>query len=75
MDFRHRRPDPQGQRRQTPQGSRHRVQNRAQLATDALGGKGYKIVNLELNSNGYQPYLRAPMMKARRWVQRQTPES
>ncbi|MDM8193567.1 DUF541 domain-containing protein [Pseudomonas koreensis] len=36
---------------------------RAQLATDALGGKGYKIVNLNLNSNGYpQPYLRAPMM-------------
>ncbi|MOA40648.1 hypothetical protein D3C78_1625430 [compost metagenome] len=38
---------------------------RAQLATDALGGKGYKIVNLNLNSNGYpQPYMRAPMMKA-----------
>ena len=39
---------------------------RAQLATEALGGKGYKIVNLNLNSNGYpQPYLRAPMaMKA-----------
>ncbi|AXK55622.1 MULTISPECIES: SIMPL domain-containing protein [Pseudomonas] len=36
---------------------------RAQLATEALGGKGYKIVNLNLNSNGYpQPYLRAPMM-------------
>jgi predicted secreted protein len=36
---------------------------RAQLATDALGGKGYKIVNLNFNSNGYpQPYLRAPMM-------------
>ena len=36
---------------------------RAQLATDALGGKSYKIVNLNLNSNGYpQPYLRAPMM-------------
>ncbi|MBK5539040.1 SIMPL domain-containing protein [Pseudomonas sp. TH05] len=36
---------------------------RAQLATDALGGKGYKIVNLNLNSNGYpQPYMRAPMM-------------
>jgi predicted secreted protein len=32
---------------------------RAQLATDALGGKGYKIVNLNLNSNGYpQPYMR-----------------
>lgn len=36
---------------------------RAQLATDALGGKGYKIVNLNLNANGYpQPYMRAPMM-------------
>ncbi|WP_339545769.1 SIMPL domain-containing protein [Pseudomonas sp. RA_35y_Pfl2_P32] len=36
---------------------------RAQLTTEALGGKGYKIVNLNLNSNGYpQPYLRAPMM-------------
>ena len=39
---------------------------RAQLATEALGGKGYKIVNLNLNTNGYpQPYMRAPMtMKA-----------
>ena len=36
---------------------------RAQLATDALGGKGYKIVNLNLNTNGYpQPYLRSAMM-------------
>ncbi|WP_260961151.1 SIMPL domain-containing protein [Pseudomonas citri] len=36
---------------------------RAQLATEALGGKGYKIVSLNLNANGYpQPYLRAPMM-------------
>ncbi|MES2871030.1 MAG: SIMPL domain-containing protein [Pseudomonadota bacterium] len=36
---------------------------RAQLATDALGGKGYKIVNLNLNSNGYpQPYMRSAMM-------------
>ena len=34
---------------------------RAQLATDALGGKGYKIVNLNFNSNGYpQPYMRGP---------------
>ncbi|MFS0828475.1 SIMPL domain-containing protein [Pseudomonas phoenicis] len=40
---------------------------RAQLATEALGGSGYKVVNLTLNSSGYpQPYLRsAPMaMKA-----------
>lgn len=36
---------------------------RAQLATDALGGKGYKIVSLNLNSNGYpQPYMRGAMM-------------
>ena len=36
---------------------------RAQLTTDALGGKGYKIVSLNLNSNGYpQPYMRAAMM-------------
>ncbi|MBC3300564.1 SIMPL domain-containing protein [Pseudomonas sp. SWRI18] len=40
---------------------------RAQLATDALGGKGYKIVNLNFNTNGYpQPFARggAMMMKA-----------
>ncbi|WP_460061615.1 SIMPL domain-containing protein [Pseudomonas sp. H2_H09] len=36
---------------------------RAQLATDALGGKGYKIVNLNFNTNGYpQPYARGAMM-------------
>ncbi|UVJ43305.1 SIMPL domain-containing protein [Pseudomonas sp. LS1212] len=36
---------------------------RAQLATEALGGKGYKVVNLNLNSSGYpQPYPRGPMM-------------
>jgi predicted secreted protein len=36
---------------------------RAQLATEALGGKGYKVVSLNLNSSGYpRPYLRsAPM--------------
>ncbi|WP_443691426.1 SIMPL domain-containing protein, partial [Pseudomonas sp.] len=27
--------------------------NRAQLVTDALGGKGYKLVNLNLNTSGY----------------------
>lgn len=40
---------------------------RAQMATEALGGTGYKIVTMNLNSTGYpQPYLRsAPMaMKA-----------
>ncbi|UZE30024.1 SIMPL domain-containing protein [Pseudomonas asplenii] len=36
---------------------------RAQIATEALGGKSYKIVNLNLTSGGYpQPYARAPMM-------------
>ncbi|SCY91861.1 MULTISPECIES: SIMPL domain-containing protein [unclassified Pseudomonas] len=36
---------------------------RAQLATEALGGKGYKIVNLNFNTNGYpQPYMRPQMM-------------
>jgi len=36
---------------------------RAQLATDALGGKGYKIVNLNFNTNGYpMPYARGGMM-------------
>ena len=36
---------------------------RAQLANDALGGKGYKIVSLNLNTNGYpQPYMRGAMM-------------
>lgn len=36
---------------------------RAQLATEALGGKGYKIVSLNFNTNGYpQPFMRAPMM-------------
>ena len=36
---------------------------RAQIATEALGGKGYKVVSLNLNSSGYpQPYMRAPMM-------------
>ncbi|RML93390.1 hypothetical protein APX70_03341, partial [Pseudomonas syringae pv. maculicola] len=36
---------------------------RAQLVTEALGGKGYKLVNLNLNTSGYpQPYLRAPVM-------------
>ncbi|MBM7061539.1 SIMPL domain-containing protein [Pseudomonas sp. UL073] len=28
---------------------------RAQLATDALGGKGYKLVSLNLNSGGFRP--------------------
>ncbi|WP_109514451.1 SIMPL domain-containing protein [Pseudomonas ovata] len=44
--------------------------SRAQLVTDAMGGQGYKVVNLNLNTSGYpQPYLRSPapmMMKADR---------
>ncbi|MGV8844434.1 MAG: SIMPL domain-containing protein [Pseudomonas sp.] len=36
---------------------------RAQLATDALGGKDYKLVNLNLNSAGFQP-VRAMQMDA-----------
>lgn len=36
---------------------------RAQITTEALGGKGYKVVSLNLNSSGYpHPYARAPMM-------------
>jgi len=38
---------------------------RAQLATEALGGKGYKVVSMNLNSSGYQqPFPRAMMMKS-----------
>ncbi|NWB97880.1 SIMPL domain-containing protein [Pseudomonas gingeri] len=49
---------------------------RAQLATDALGGKGYKIVSLNLNSNGYpQPFPRgAMMMKAAAMDSAPTPD-
>lgn len=50
---------------------------RAQLATDALGGKGYKIVNLNFNTNGYpMPYARGAgmMMKAAMADSAPTPE-
>ncbi|NBB08563.1 SIMPL domain-containing protein [Pseudomonas sp. SLFW] len=50
---------------------------RAQLVTDALGGSGYKLVNLSLNTSGYpQPYMRAPvmMMKAARADAAPTPD-
>lgn len=30
---------------------------RAQLATEAVGGKGYKLVSLSLNSGGFQPIM------------------
>ncbi|TWC30866.1 putative secreted protein [Pseudomonas sp. SJZ079] len=38
-------------------------QARAQLATEALGGSGYKLVSLNLNSSGFQPPM--PMHMAR----------
>lgn len=38
-------------------------QARAQLATEALGGSGYKLVSLSLNSGGFQPPM--PMRMAR----------
>lgn len=50
---------------------------RAQLATDALGGKGYKIVNLNFNTNSYpMPYARngGMMMKAAAMDSAPTPE-
>ncbi|MDP2145813.1 MAG: SIMPL domain-containing protein [Pseudomonas sp.] len=50
---------------------------RAQLATDALGGKVYKIVNLNFNTNGYpMPYARngGMMMKAAAMDSAPTPE-
>lgn len=50
---------------------------RAQLVTDALGGKSYKLVNLNLNTSGFpQPYMRAPvmMMKAARSDAAPTPD-
>jgi predicted secreted protein len=50
---------------------------RAQLVTDALGGSGYKLVNLNFNTSGFpQPYLRGPvmMMKAARSDAAPTPD-
>ncbi|WP_426118817.1 SIMPL domain-containing protein [Pseudomonas sp. DSP3-2-2] len=50
---------------------------RAQLLTEALGGTGYKVINLNFNTSGYpQPYLRAPvmMMKAERSDAAPTPD-
>ncbi len=50
---------------------------RAQLLTEALGGTGYKVINLNFNTSGYpQPYLRAPamMMKAQRSDAAPTPD-
>lgn len=36
---------------------------RAQLVTEALGGSGYKLVNLNLNSGGFQPPMPMRMAK------------
>ncbi len=36
---------------------------RAQLATEALGGSGYKLVNLSLSSGGFQPPIPMRMAK------------
>ncbi|BAP43334.1 SIMPL domain-containing protein [Pseudomonas sp. LJDD11] len=51
---------------------------RAQLVTEAMGGQGYKVVSLNLNTSGYpQPYLRSPapmMMKADRAEASVTPD-
>jgi predicted secreted protein len=50
---------------------------RAQLLTDALGGTGYKVINLNFNTSGYpQPYMRAQvmMMKAERSDAAPTPD-
>ena len=38
-------------------------QARAQLATEALGGNGYKLVSLNLNGGGFQPVMRHSAMK------------
>jgi len=50
---------------------------RAKLATEALGGSGYKLISLNLgsNSNQYQPpIMRGMMMKADRAAAAVTPE-
>lgn len=50
---------------------------RAQLLTEALGGTGYKVINLNFNTSGFpQPYMRAPvmMMKAARSDAAPTPD-
>ena len=47
---------------------------RAQLATDALGGNGYKLVSLNLNGGGFQPVMRASAMKMDMAESAPTPE-
>lgn len=37
---------------------------RAQLATEALGGRDYRIVSLNLGNGGYQPVMRSMAIKA-----------
>jgi len=38
-------------------------QARAQLATEALGGSGYKLISLNLNGGNFQPVMRSAAMK------------
>lgn len=38
-------------------------QARAQLATEALGGSGYKLISLNLNDGNFQPVMRSAAMK------------
>lgn len=47
---------------------------RARLATDALGGRDYKLVSLNLNTGGFQPMMRASAMKADRMESMITPD-
>ncbi len=48
---------------------------RAQLATEALGGRDYKVVSLNLDSNGYQPVMmRSVAMKSSRMEDSIAPE-
>ncbi len=63
----HRRCDPQEERGPIDERRRGRVQERAQLLTEALGGKGYKLVSLSVNSAGAPrpyPVMRMAAMKA-----------
>lgn len=49
-------------------------QARAQLATEALGGSGYKLVSLNLNGGGFQPVMRSSAMKMDRLEAAPIPE-
>ncbi|MDF5938529.1 SIMPL domain-containing protein [Pseudomonas aeruginosa] len=67
MDFQHRRCDPQEERGPIDEGAVDAFKERAQLLTEALGGKGYKLVSLSVNSAGAPrpyPVMRMAAMKA-----------